>query len=212
MQTRLILCYRHSKHTPNAMPGVNAAFSSLLTPLVHQPVLHQPCTCPLLPWVTLGAHRGGRKEIFFFFYRGHRGVAWSRSERSPLQTIRVWFRICVGHKGNVLAKAGMNLMREPKRLLRNTPLSPPSNSGQMMLSVEPISSDSRDRLLLCVLQPEAGLHMEPASQDHPAAGGPSCFPRAPRLLRASHRAFKEETRHCRAFVPHQEGQKRLEKC
>lgn len=211
MQTRLILCYRHSKHTPKAMPGVNVAFSSLLTPLVHQLVLHQPCTCPLLPWVTLGAHRGGRKEIFFFFYQGSLRGGLEQKRAQPLAD-RVWLRICVGHKGNVLAKAGMNLMREPKRLLRNTPLFPPSNSGQMMLSVEPISSDRRDRLLLCVLQPEAGLHMEPASQDHPAAGGPSCFLRAPRLLRASHRVFKEETKHCRAFVPHQEGQKRLEKC
>lgn len=115
-------------------------FSPLLTPLVHQTVLQKPCNCPLLPWVMLGACRGGRKELFF--HRGHQGVVWSRSEHSPLQTIRVWLRICLGHKGNVLAKAGMNLTREPKRLLRNTPLSPPNNSGQMMLSVEPISSDS----------------------------------------------------------------------
>lgn len=46
IQTRLLLCYRHSKHMSKAMPRENVAFLSLLASLVHQAMLQKACGHP----------------------------------------------------------------------------------------------------------------------------------------------------------------------
>lgn len=53
-----------------------------------------------------------------------------RSECSPLLAVSFWLHVCLGHEGNVLAKARMKSMLEPKRLLRNLPSLSPVIQGR----------------------------------------------------------------------------------
>lgn len=99
-----------------AMPRVDVVFLSLLASLMHRMMLHKACSRPRLAGLTSRAHSGGRKEPFFVVLP--RGCSEQKQK-----VIRFQLYVCVylGRKGNMLAEARMNLMPEPKRLLRHLP-------------------------------------------------------------------------------------------
>lgn len=78
---------------------------------------------PLLVWVALGAHSGWRKELSI---RGR----LTAEVNAALSWQLVSGYMCLGHIGNVLAKARTNSMLEPKRLLRNLPSLSPVIQGR----------------------------------------------------------------------------------
>lgn len=123
------LQYKHKSSrvigTVNTHPkqGSVCCVFPLLASFVYQMMLSRVCNHPFCcGWHWEPTVVGGRS------FPSEAGS--QKSECSPLLAVSFWLHVCLGHKGNVLAKARIKSMLEPKRLLRNLPSLSPVIQGR----------------------------------------------------------------------------------